>query len=132
MHIVIWILIPTLFLFICKFLTEYRTIFNKYIRPFLTWRIIICYIPFWFMFTGWTYVVIVTGPAWLRAIGSSWLAWMCMPWCPEKIITIPAAIWLHRKLFPNHSTATLDNLLKKEKDKLNSNTLFKKMKKKNE
>lgn len=115
MHLLIWILIPILFLSICKYLTEYKSIFNKYIRPFLTWRIIICYLPFWFLFTGWTYVVIATGPTWLRAIGSSWLTWMCMPWCPEKLITIPATIWVHKKLFPKHSTATLDSLLANEK-----------------
>jgi hypothetical protein len=38
-----------------------------------------------------------------------------MPWCPEKLITIPATIWLHKKLFPKHSTATLDTLLANEK-----------------
>lgn len=38
-----------------------------------------------------------------------------MPFAPEKLITIPLAIWLHKKLFPRHSTNELDSMLEKEK-----------------
>lgn len=119
MHVIVCTLIIYLSLSICKKLTYYRPLFNKYIRPFLSWRILICYIPVWFIFTGWTYLVIITGPGWLRTVGSTWLAWMCLPWCPEKLISIPIAIKLHKKIFPDRSTEFFDNLLKKEKEQLN-------------
>lgn len=38
-----------------------------------------------------------------------------MPFAPEKLITIPLAIWLHKKLFPNRATTDLDSILEKEK-----------------
>jgi hypothetical protein len=118
MDTLVLILNTTLSLYVCKYLIKYKQIFNKYIRPFLTWRFIICYLPLWFIFTGWTYVAIAVGPTWLRTIGTSWLAWMWMPWCPEKLITLPVAIWLHKKLFPNQSTKVLDDMLSKEKENI--------------
>lgn len=87
----------------------------KTIKPFLTWRILICYLPFWMLFTGWTYVALAMGNAWWKTAAGVWLAWMWMPWCPEKLITIPLTIWLHKILFPKHSTNELDEILKEEK-----------------
>lgn len=60
-------------------------------------------------------MALAIGNSWWKAIGGGWLAFLCMPWCPEKLITIPLAIWLHKKLFPKHSTKDLDNILEKEK-----------------
>jgi hypothetical protein len=85
------------------------------IKPFLTWRILICYLPFWFIASGWTYIALAIGNAWWKTIAGVWLAWMWMPWCPEKLITIPAAIWLHKKIFPNRATTELDEILKEER-----------------
>ena len=114
--IIIYTLIIILFLLIVKQLTKYEKIIIKYVLPFLSWRIIVCYLPFWFIFTGWTYVAVAIGNTWWKTVASSWLAWMFMPWCPEKLITIPATIWLHKKIFPRHSTAELDKLLADEKE----------------
>lgn len=93
----------------------------KTIKPFLTWRILICYLPFWMLFTGWTYVALAIGNAWWKTAAGVWLAWMWMPWCPEKLITIPLTIWLHKILFPNKSTTELDRIL--EKEKINSRSV---------
>ena len=90
------------------------------IKPFLSWRILVCYLPFWFIFTGWTYVALAIGNAWWKTASGVWLAWMWMPWCPEKLITIPLTIWLHKKLFPKHSTSDLDDMLNKEKASVRS------------
>lgn len=94
---------------------EYTKLGIGIIKPFLTWRILICYMPFWFLFTGWTYIALAIGNAWWRAASGVWLAWMWMPWCPEKLITIPLTIWLYKKLFPNRATTDLDSILEKEK-----------------
>lgn len=87
----------------------------KIIKPFLSWRILVCYLPFWFIFTGWTYVALAIGNTWWKTISGVWLGIMWMPFAPEKLITIPLAIWLHKKLFPRHSTNDLDSILEKEK-----------------
>ena len=94
---------------------EYTKIGLGCIKPFLSWRILVCYLPFWFIFTGWTYVALAIGNTWWKTASGVWLAWMWMPWCPEKLITIPLTIWLHKKLFPKHSTSDLDSMLEKEK-----------------
>lgn len=87
----------------------------KIIKPFLSWRILVCYLPFWFIFTGWTYVALAIGNTWWKTISGVWLGIMWMPFAPEKLITIPLAIWLHKKLFPNRATTALDSILEKEK-----------------
>lgn len=90
-----------------------------YIKPFLTWRIIVCYLPFWFIATGWAWLFSFIGKGWLRATAITWLGILWLPFCPEKVITIPLAIWLHTKLFPKHSVPTvLTETLNKEKSKL--------------
>ena len=92
----------------------------KLIKPFLTWRILICYIPWWLICTGWTYVAIAIGGPWLKTAGGVWLAMLWTPWCPEKLFTIPLTIWLHKKLFPNIKTTKLDELLAKAKASVRS------------
>lgn len=107
-------------LIIVNFVVIYRQhkwlayLFKKYIKPFLTWRILIIYIPIWFIVSGWSMVGIVIGKGWFRAVSISWQTFLWMPWCPEKLVTIPLTIWLHTKIFPNHSVASLSEVLRKE------------------
>ena len=93
-----------------------KELFIKYIKPFCTWRILVCYLPFWFLASGWAWLFSFIGKGWLRGIAISWLTFLWMPFCPEKLITIPLAIWLHKKIFPKHSTTSLDEMLEKEKN----------------
>ena len=98
---------------------DYLTyLFHRYIKPFLTWRILVIYLPIWFLASGWSMVGIAIGKGWFKAVSISWQAFLWTPICPEKLVTIPLTIWLHKKIFPNHSTANLDNILKQEKNKL--------------
>lgn len=92
-------------------------LFKKYIKPFCTWRILVIYLPIWFIVSGWSMVGIAIGKGWFRAISVSWQAFLWMPFCPEKLVTIPLTIYLHKKIFPNHSTSSLDDVLEREKDK---------------
>lgn len=94
-----------------------RHLFIKYIKPFLTWRILVIYLPIWFLISGWSMVGIAIGRGWFRAISISWQAFLWMPFCPEKLITIPLTIYLHKKIFPNRSTASLHEVLEREKQK---------------
>ena len=101
-------------------------LFKKYIKPFLTWRILIIYIPIWFIISGWSMVGIAIGHGAFRATAIAWQAFLWMPWCPEKLVTIPLTIWLHTKIFPNHSVGSLHKILntEKEKNKTNKIVLF--------
>ena len=87
------------------------------IKPFMTWRILVCYLPWWGLASGWAYFCAAFCHGWLRAVSITWLAILYMPWCPEKVVTIPLTIWLHKKLFPKHSVAQLNEVLEKEKSK---------------
>lgn len=113
----VYIMISYFSVFILRKIIKYGLLSKaiKIIKPFLSWRILVCYLPFWFVFTGWTYVALAIGNTWWKTASGVWLAWMWMPWCPEKLITIPLTIWLHKKLFPRHSTSELDSMLEKEK-----------------
>lgn len=103
----------------CKNYNWLAGLFNKYIKPFLTWRILICYLPFWFLATGWAWLFSVIGRGWLRGAAITWLGILWLPICPEKVVTIPLAIWLHTKIFPKHSVPkVLTETLKNEKQKL--------------
>ena len=71
----------------------------QFIKFILDWRTFMCYIPVWFVFSGWTYVVLIYGSPWWRTIAGAWLAMLWMPWCPEKLITIPLSLWIKKILF---------------------------------
>lgn len=103
-----------------KWVTELLIFLWKKIKPFLTWRILIIYIPIWFVISGWSMVGIAIGHSWFRTVSISWQAFLWMPFCPEKLVTIPLTIYLHKKIFPNHSTSNLENVLENEKSKARS------------
>lgn len=71
----------------------------KFIKFILDWKTLMCYIPVWFIFSGWTYVVLIYGSTWWRTIAGTWLAMLWMPWCPEKLVTVPLTLWLKKILF---------------------------------
>ena len=112
-------------LLIINFVTIFRQrewlvhLFKKYIKPFLTWRILIIYLPIWFIVSGWSMVGIAIGHGWFRALSISWQTFLWMPFCPEKLITIPLTIWLHTKIFPNHSVTSLSEVLEREQQDFN-------------
>ena len=112
-------------LLIINFVTIFRQrewlvqLFKKYIKPFLTWRILIIYLPIWFIVSGWSMVGIAIGRGWFRAVSISWQTFLWMPFCPEKLITIPLTIWLHTKIFPNHSITSLSEVLEREQQDFN-------------
>ena len=53
---------------------------------------------------GWAYILLGLGIlfkwTWAEAVGSGYLAILWMPWTPEKLITIPIAIFLIHLIFP--------------------------------
>ena len=79
-------------------------ILYDYIKPFLNWRFIISFGIAWMITNGWSYVFVILGPIlqlkWMTTVGLSYQAFLWLPVTPEKLVTIPIAIWFHRILFP--------------------------------
>lgn len=74
-----------------------------YIRPFLDWRFLVSYfIPF-MLINGWAWIgsilLPIIGPNWFTIAATTWLTWLWLPWTPEKLVTIPIALWIHKLLF---------------------------------
>lgn len=80
-----------------------RGLYNK-IKPYLTWHFLLCFGIAWMITNGWTYIFIILGSSlsikWMYTIGVSYLAFLWLPTTPEKVITIPIACWLVKKIFP--------------------------------
>lgn len=74
---------------------------NK-IKPVL--HLLLCLLIAWMITNGWAYVCLGLGLAfdwaWAKGIGTAYLAFLWMPWTPEKLITIPIAIFLQHLIFP--------------------------------
>lgn len=72
---------------------------KTYISPFLNWRILVIYVPIWFIMSGWTYLFIFLGTkhhiSWMLASGTFWATVLWLPITPEKLITIPLTIYLY-------------------------------------
>ena len=74
---------------------------KTYISPFLNWRILIIYVPIWFIMSGWTYLFIYLGTkhhiSWMLASGTFWATLLWLPITPEKLITIPLTLFIYVK-----------------------------------
>ena len=72
----------------------------------------------WFITNGWAYCAIGLGAfleiGWLLKAGSVWAAMLWVPGTPEKLVTLPIAIFILRLLFPN-DTRTLAMINRKWK-----------------
>lgn len=94
-----------------------RKLFNKiktYISPFLNWRILIIYVPIWFIMSGWTYLFIFLGTkygvGWMLAAGTFWATVLWLPFTPEKLITIPLTLFIYVK-WVGHGDPKLERLM---------------------
>ena len=78
----------------------------KFLKKLCNWRFLICFGLAWLITNGWCYVFIWIGSwlkiTWMRNLGAGYLAFLWMPWTPEKLITIPIAIFLLKVIFPKH------------------------------
>lgn len=91
-----------------------------YIKPFLNIKILIVYIPIWFIFSGWTYLFIYLGIKfdikWMYISGSTWSAFLWMPFTPEKLVTIPLTIKVYMKLFKENNPSLERMLIEAKQD----------------
>jgi hypothetical protein len=51
---------------------------------------------------GWAYLIAFTPlvkSEWIVWVARTYIGFLYLPWTPEKLITIPIAIWIHIRLF---------------------------------
>ena len=103
---------------------------KTYIAPFLNWRILIIYLPIWFIMSGWTYLFIYLGAkhgvGWMLAAGTFWATVLWLPITPEKLITIPITLVIYMK-WRGHSDEKLEAMvIEAKQDWNNTKTWFNK------
>lgn len=78
---------------------------KTYLKPFLNIKFFISFGIAWMITNGWCYIGAVIGQIFhlkiLRNISVAYMSFLYLPFTPEKLITIPIAMFLHRSLFKN-------------------------------
>lgn len=93
-----------------------------YIKPFLNWRFLICFMIPWMITNGiWyigAFIGVKLGIKWMSVVCSAYLVWLYNPLACEKLLIIPVALWLCKILFKNHEKTRneLNNMLKTAKE----------------
>ena len=68
-------------------------------------RLVICLAIAWMITNGWSYVLFALGTYfqidWMTVVAGAYLAFLWIPFTPEKLITFTIAIALLRWLYPN-------------------------------
>lgn len=76
-----------------------------YIRPFVSLKFLISYIIPFMIVNGWAWIGAILlpfiGANWFTVASTTWLSILFLPFCPEKLITLPLAIFIHKRLFKN-------------------------------
>lgn len=78
--------------------------FKRFIKPYLTWKMLISLLIAWAIFIGWAIAFVVIGiiseNAWFYGIGSAFIAWVIIP---NGTFLIPFAMtpFIHKLIFGN-------------------------------
>lgn len=95
---------------------------KKLIGFLLNPRLLLCFGIGWMITNGWSYIMLGIGVfyeiEWMIAVASAYLAFLWLPFTPEKIATLAIALVLLRWLFPRDqkTLAVLKHLLQKTKE----------------
>ena len=77
---------------------------KKVIQFLLNPRFLFCFGLAWMITNGWCYIFIGVGTfyeiGWMLALGTTYLAFLWLPFTPEKLITVPIAIAFLKWFFP--------------------------------
>ena len=67
-------------------------------------RLVVCVAIAWMITNGWSYVFFALGTLfeinWMTVVGGAYMAFLWVPFTPEKLMTFAIAIGLLRWLFP--------------------------------
>ncbi|MBE6699640.1 MAG: hypothetical protein E7584_05335 [Ruminococcaceae bacterium] len=99
---------------------------KKLIGFLLNPRFLLCFGLAWMITNGWCYVFVGVGTiyeiGWMFAVGTAYLAFLWLPFTPEKIVTVFISIALLKWIFPKDekTLAVLVDMYQKAKDALKS------------
>ena len=105
-------------------LSIYWNIIKEKVNPFLNIKFLLSFFCAWMVTNGWSYLFVVLGPVlnlkWMTTVGVSYQTFLWLPCTPEKIVTIPLAIFLHRIIFPRDfkNLEKLNRMFENEKRRL--------------
>lgn len=105
-------------------LSIYWNIIKEKEKPFLNIKFLLSFFCAWMVTNGWSYIFVVLGPVlnlkWMTTVGVSYQTFLWLPCTPEKIVTIPLAIFLHRIIFPRDfkNLEKLNRMFENEKRRL--------------
>ena len=81
----------------------FKTYLKKAIDYFKNWKMLLSFGIAWMITNGWSYIFIGLGIwlkiGWMWKVGTSYLAFLWLPFTPEKLITIPLSILVHKIIF---------------------------------
>ena len=84
-------------------------------------KLLFCIALAWLITNGWSYILLAVGTyfgiGWMTAVAGAYVAFLWVPFSPEKLVTLAIAIALLKKLFPDDqkTLAVLHNLHEKAK-----------------
>lgn len=77
---------------------------RKILQFLLNPRLVLCVAIAWMITNGWSYVMFTLGTLWdinwMTVVAGAYLAFLWIPFTPEKLITFTIAIALLRFMFP--------------------------------
>ena len=89
---------------------DVKQLVRKVIQFLLNPRFLLCFGVGWLITNGWSYLMMAAGTyfgiPWMITVSGAYLAFLWVPFSPEKLVTVTIAIWLLNRLFPN-DTKTL-------------------------
>lgn len=78
---------------------------TKWVQFVLNPHLLLCFGLAWMITNGWSYILFAIGTwlniHWMIVVAGGYLAFLWLPFSPEKIVTVAIAIALLRLLFPN-------------------------------
>ncbi len=114
-----------------------KKVLKKAVEFILNPRLLLCFGIAWLITNGWSYILFFVGTVleipWMIAVASAYLAFLWVPFTPEKLVTLAIAIFLLKLLFPNDekTLGILKNLYVKLKETLSKQKEKRAEKKKN-
>ncbi|MDO5400986.1 MAG: hypothetical protein Q4F17_08410 [Eubacteriales bacterium] len=78
---------------------------KKFLQFIANPRLLLCFAIAWLITNGWSYLMLAAGAyfkiGWMTTVATAYLAFLWLPFSPEKIATFAIAITLLRALYPN-------------------------------
>ena len=97
---------------------------KKLLQFLLNPRFLLCFGIAWMITNGWSYILLGFGMflkiEWMVWVSTTYLAFLWLPFTPEKLITVPIAIGLLKLFFPNdqNTLAVLSHMYQSAKEAL--------------